>query len=403
MKSAGHLVTESTRSSVPSEFELRRIGDVEAASWELEALEWSRPDPLPEYFLTVVRARSEVVGPFVLRISVSGNPVTFVGRLEDIPLSSQVGYRTVYAPKVRAITLVHGGAHGVETLEAATALVSRLRTVLSSGDADVVVLPALSVGSALHTAAKAAPGLLRGHLTPTVQHRALCLPETFEDYLRSRPKTVREDIKRLGNRLNREFGDSLEVSVYSRPQEKEALFAAVESVASKTYQRGLGVAFADSEDERSRAELGLERGWFHLYVLSLDGTPIAFWPGFVHGRTFFIGTPGYDPEFARYSVGTFLLMRLIDDLCANPQVDVLDLGTGDSDYKRRFANDSWGEEDVILIAPRPRPVFVNFNRTAIAAGTLVARRVLGRLGFLPRLKRWSRRRLASRGATSPVG
>ena len=74
--------------------------------------------------------------------------------------------------------------------------------------------------------------------------------------------------------------------------------AEVETVAALTYQRGLGVAAADTPEQRALVELALERGWFRMYVLSLGGEPVAFWSGAGYDRTFFIGTPGYDPAFA---------------------------------------------------------------------------------------------------------
>jgi CelD/BcsL family acetyltransferase involved in cellulose biosynthesis len=369
-----------------------------AARAELEALPWTRLDPVPDYALAVVRTRPEVVGPYVERVG----ETVFVGRLEDVPLAVTAGYRTLYRPVLRAITLVHGGVHGADSPAAAEALLARLRAALADGRADVLSLPALPVGSALHAAATAVRGPLVSHFRHRSTHWRLRLPDTYDAFVRSRSKKTRENIRVYRNRLHRDHGEGLDVRVFREPEELEEYFALAEEVAAKTYQRGLGVAVADTNEERALTRLAFERGWFRAWVLLSGGRPIAFWSGAGYDRTFFVGTPGYDPAFAEYSIGTYLLQRVIEDLIADDGFDVLDYGLGDSDYKRRFGNESWEEEDVLVFAPTFRGLRVNAVRTGLAAAVALARGAAARTGLAARLKRRWRRRLSS-GATSPVG
>jgi CelD/BcsL family acetyltransferase involved in cellulose biosynthesis len=58
------------------------------------------------------------------------------------------------------------------------------------------------------------------------------------------------------------------------------------------------VAFHDEASRRF-----LERGALRLYVLRVDGRPVAALYGFVHGRRFHFYQSGFDPEFASWSVG----------------------------------------------------------------------------------------------------
>ena len=382
---------------------LSTADEVEAARAELEAVPWTRLDPVPEYALAVAGVRPEVHGPHVQRfIAPDGEDVVFVGRLEDIPLTVSAGYRTLYRPTLRAITLVHGGVHGAETPVAAGALVGSLRDRLRAGDADVLVLPSIEVGTSLHAAATAVPAPLRNHFRHRSPHWALRLPDSFDEFVRSRSKKTRENLRVYRNRLHRDHGDSLSLRVYREPHELEELLQAVERVAAKTYQRGLGVAPPDSLEERTLTTLALERGWFRAWVLSADDRPIAFWSGAGFNGTFYVGTPGYDPEFTAYSIGTYLLMRVIEDLIADEAIHSLDYGLGDSEYKRRFGSDSWEEEDVLIFAPSFRGVRVNATRTALEGTVALGRGVAARTGLAARLKRRWRRRLARR-ATSPVG
>jgi CelD/BcsL family acetyltransferase involved in cellulose biosynthesis len=297
---------------------------------------------------------------------------------------------------------VHGGVHGAATREAADALVASLRGALRAGDADVLLLPAIEVGTPLHAAATAVPALLGNHLRRRTTHWTLSLPGSFDEFVRSRSKKTRENLRVYRNRLHRDHGDALSLRVYREPGELEELLGVVEEVAAKTYQRGLGVPPPDSLEERTLTRLQLERGWYRAWVLSANDRPIAFWSGAGFNGTFFVGTPGYDPEFAEYSIGTYLLMRVIEDLIGDDAILRLDYGQGESEYKRRFGSDSWEEEDVLVFAPTFRGARVNATRTALEGTVALGRGVAARTGLAARLKRRWRKRLARR-ATSPVG
>jgi CelD/BcsL family acetyltransferase involved in cellulose biosynthesis len=395
-----HELSESTPGTGQS---YRTVEGVVAVAEELERLPWSAIDPVPDYFLEVIRSRPEALGPLVVRLPVDGTDVAFAGRVEEIPLTVSVGYRDVYRPRVRAVTLVPGGVVAADTDRRARGLVDALRAELRHVGADVLWLPSLPVGSPLHTAAMAVPSLVRGRFRRRTVHWTLRLPNSFDDFMAARSKKTRENLRRYSNRLVRDHGDSLSLRVFTEPGEIDELFQQVEQVAAKTYQRGLGVALADTEEHRRMIELGLRQGWFRAYMLYLGGRPVAFWPGTSFRGTFSIGTPGYDPALAEYRIGTYVLLRVIEELCTEEGIDVLDFGFGESEYKRRLGSDSWEEEDVLVFSPTFRGIRINATRTAVAGTAALARAVAERTGVAHRLKRKLRTRLAADAPTSPVG
>jgi CelD/BcsL family acetyltransferase involved in cellulose biosynthesis len=141
--------------------------------------------------------------------------------------------------------------------------------------------------------------------------------------------------------------------------------------------------------------LALERGWFRAWVLYDEQTPIAFWQGNVYGRVYHSGTTGYDPAYRKDRVGIYLLMRVIEDLCSVPEVDIFDFGFGDADYKRHFSDEAWDESDVVVFAPTLRPLWINATRTAVMGSAQGVRRGLERLGVADRVKTAWRRRLGA--------
>ena len=87
---------------------------------------------------------------------------------------------------------------------------------------------------------------------------------------------------------------------------------------------------------------------------------------------------------------------MIEELCADDGIDVVDYGFGDSEYKRRFGSDSWEEEDVLIFAPTFRGVRINATRTAVVGAARLAKAVATKIGIAAWLKRRWRQRLAAR-------
>jgi CelD/BcsL family acetyltransferase involved in cellulose biosynthesis len=371
---------------------LRSVEELEAlrSTWTARSV-----DADIDYYITVIRTRSEVIRPHVVRFGGDGAEAMFVGRLELVPLTTSIGYRKIYAPRVRALTQVHGGLIGADDPATMASVVAELRAELAAGEADVLRLPAVPVESALSNTLAVLPFLQRGHRSSIRTRWQLRLPETYEEFLRGRSKSTREYVRRYGKRFEKAFGDEIDVAVYRRPDELDAILRDLPAVAAKTYQHGLGVAFGDSPEHLALTKLGLERGWFRAYVLSVGGAPVAFWHGTAYGGSFSTGTPGFDPAYRDHRVGIYLLLRVIEDLCGDDGVSVLDYGFGEADYKRQFGNESWLESDVLVFAPSFKAARVNLTRTAIAGSADVAKRTLDRLGVLDSVKRRWRGRLAS--------
>ena len=156
------------------------------------------------------------------------------------------------------------------------------------------------------------------------------------------------------------------------------------------------MGFSEEPVQRALTELAMDRGWFRGYVLYLNGTPAAFWHGNAYKGVFGVGATGFDPAFADARPGTYLLMRVVEDLAAEGSVHTLDYGFGDAEYKRNFGDERRLEEDVVLVEPRLRPVSLNLARSTVLGMTRVARRAAERAGAVSELRRRRRERLAEK-------
>jgi Acetyltransferase (GNAT) domain len=375
----------------------RSLAEVDALRPAWATFQFERVDADIDFFTTVVRTRPEVVRPHVVLLGDEHPRAIAVGRIEDVQLTASIGYRVLARPRVRSLTLVPGGVVGAEALRESEMLLEELLACLARSEADVLVLPALQTDSTLYTAATSAvPRLRREGFVDAVTHRRLRLPASLDDLLAGKSRKSRGNLRRQEAHFLEAHPDT-SLDVLSRPEDEKRIFHDLEAVAARTYQRGLGVAFHDTEEQRAVVRLGLARGWYRAYVLSVGGAPVAFWPGVAYNRTFFVSTPGYDPAYAEHNVGTLVLLRVIESLCADAGVDALDYGFGDADYKRRFANESWEEADVRIFAPTFRAVRVNAVNTGIGSSVRLAKRALGG-ERADRLKKVWRGRLAKHAA-----
>jgi CelD/BcsL family acetyltransferase involved in cellulose biosynthesis len=374
----------------------RSVEEVERLRPAWQTIRWGRIDADLDFYLAVVRGRQNVVRPHVVVLERGGAVAGMaVARVEEQKLASSVGYRAVYRPSVRSLTLVHGGVAGADSRETAEALLHELCGELARGAADVLNLPSLRADLPFHAAATNGATRLPRERSESRTHRRLRLPGSLDELLRANSSKTREGVERYRKRLRRDHGEKLAVEVLRVPGDAERIFRDLEAVAAKTYQHGLGVAFGDREEQRELTLLGLERGWFRAYVLYLEGVPVAFWPGYAYSGTFFIGTPGYDPRYAEYRVGQYLMTEMIDDLCRDEDVDYLDYGFGDSEYKRRFADESWEEADALLFAPTFKGRRIRAGRVAVSASVRVAKRLLGEERQARLKQGWRRRRSAN--------
>jgi CelD/BcsL family acetyltransferase involved in cellulose biosynthesis len=356
-----------------------------------------------DYFSAVALNREEVLRPHVIVLEDDYGPRSLaVGWVERSRLGCRIGYKAVYRPALQMLRIAHGGIAGATDEESAAAVARELDRALANGEADVLLVPAVRIDSPLDRALRGLSGGLRVERPsrPAV-HRALALPATYDDFLARRDAKSRYNLKRTNAKIEQTFGGRLDVSVLAAPESFERIFSDLERIAAKTYQRGLRAGFADTPDRRAYVRVALGRGEFRAWVLSIDGVPIAFWQGIGRGRTFVLSNAGYDPEFARFGVGTYVQMRMFRDLIEDPLVDVVDFGWGDADYKARFGTESWLEHDVLIFAPSPKGVRVRLVRAAVLGVDRLARHVADRLGVRDAVKRVWRGRLGRPANAEP--
>jgi CelD/BcsL family acetyltransferase involved in cellulose biosynthesis len=223
----------------------------------------------------------------------------------------------------------------------------------------------------------------------------MSVPVSHEAYLERLTRSKRREIRRYAKRLEESFGDRLEARCLREPKDVDAIFSEAESVAATTYQRGLGVGFDDTPERRGQIGLALGRGDFRAYLLYIDGEARAFCYGMKHGRTFYTTDRAHDPDFAAHRLGQYLQNQLIKDICDDPQIEWMDLGFGDAEYKRELCDRRAVESTILIFSGSLRAIGINLIRSAVGLAGETGRFLMERLKLAGRLKRAWRRSLAT--------
>ena len=118
--------------------------------------------------------------------------------------------------------------------------------------------------------------------------------------------------------------------------ERRAALAELITLHGKRWQaRGGSTAFhtpALLSFHEELSQRALECGWLRLAVLRLDGVPVAAFYGFRYKRWFYYYQSGFDPDYAKYSVGLAIVALTIKS-AIEEGADEYDFLHGDESYK----------------------------------------------------------------------
>jgi hypothetical protein len=356
--------------------------------------------------LTVMKSRVEVLRPHVLALYRNSDlDAILVGRLERKRLTLKVGYLTLFDPEVRCITFVYDAIRGNASPENTRLLVNAVTNCLAAGEADLAMFEFVPLGSLLYRIARELPGLLtRDSCASPQKHLVMTVPEDSKEVYDRMSHARRKDLRRKMRRFEAHPAGEPTIVYYRDPSEVDRLMRDAEFIASKTYQRGMGVGFANSDQVRARLELGAQQSLLRGYVLYVGGRPCAFWIGMLYGTTFVGEYTGYDPEFGEFSPGMFLMMRVIEGFCHHAKGDTvqkIDFGLGEAEYKNALCTDSCLEAIVYVFSPSVRGFTLKCMRTLTWIADASIRRVLTSAKNVARIKKLWRNRMAQRAAEHP--
>ena len=367
---------------------LRTIPEIESVREFWSSSSGTRDSDIDIFFPKGRQDKSDAPQPRVVVLYRGGKPaVLLIGKIVRREFAFRVGYFRLSKIMADVLTVPYGGLRGEASAEDCRTVVRAITQCLKRGEADTVVLQYVDAGSALFSCAKKEPHLLlRDHFTPLRPHRKRKLPGSIQE-LYAPSSQGGKQFRRVAKQLTNEFPAQIRVDRFEAPEDLDRTLAVVEEIAKKTWQREASNIGFNIKDAALLDVLKTEAAGGHLrvYTLYLGGKPCAFWIGAVYQRTFFSDFLGYNPDYSRYSPGTYLLSQIMEELCSE-SVDEIDFGFSDEEYKKRFGNVTWQDASVHLFAPSPKGLFLSAMKLITVLPHETARAILKRTKLYQRAK-----------------
>jgi CelD/BcsL family acetyltransferase involved in cellulose biosynthesis len=170
---------------------------------------------------------------------------------------------------------------------------------------------------------------------------------SWEDFLASRSHSFRSTVRRRERTLAKSFE-----LTYRLADDPDRLDGDLDTLyrlhAERWGDASTGVFGGDRGlMHRELAFEALAQGWLRLWLLELDGEPVAAYYGWRYAGSEWFFQSGRDPRFIKQSVGATLLAHVVRDAC-DDGVAVFRFLAGDEAYKFRWTDQDEPAETRLL-------------------------------------------------------
>jgi len=230
------------------------------------------------------------------------------------------------------------------------------------------------------------PGFIAGGRQDYRRHY-IDMGQSFDDYMAQFSGKTRSTLRRKARKLAEETPGGYNVTEHRTPAELEAFLAAALPLSARTYQARLLDAGLpeDAAARRAMLEAG-EADRMRAFLLHAGGQPVAYLSLPVTGQTLVYAYLGYDPDWARLSVGTVLQMDALERLFAEARYRWFDFTEGDGAHKEMFGTHAAACSSLVLLEPTLANRTLLGARGAFDASVSQAKALATRSGAISRIR-----------------
>ncbi len=303
-----------------------------------------------DYFLASCVHDRRVHSPYVLFLYRDGEPVgALIGRIQDSRLEFRIGYLAPIGRSVRALSIVRGGILAAESNPACLGrMIRRARELISKGIVKAILYNGVEDDSLVdEVLSRSATALQRHYILRRHIHYFTQVRESMDEFFAVR-RDSRRKVRQEYRAFHREYGDCAKFRTFAGPEDLALFLADAERVAAQTYQRRLGVGFANSEMERELYRRASNSGAFQSYVLYVNAVPIAFMVGLGVGNTYFALQMGYERRYRSSSPGTVMILSILEHLGKQGRYVYFDWGIGEGVHKHKHHDFYTKESSMVM-------------------------------------------------------
>jgi hypothetical protein len=361
----------------------------------------THPEADLDFFLTLIRTCRETVEPFVLAVYQGVRCVCLVaGRIQETLFQASSGGRVFWQIPVRRLAVFYDAFMGGPDKATTGLVIERLLEMLRTERIDLIVWDGVHWTSTLRELLHTKPALwCRDWLARPKTHWRIRLLGSLEEIFQTRLNKKRRYWARRTIRLIEEaFPDRVRYVSFTSPTDLEKLFHDAALIARQTQQWQQRVGFCDTNEQRDRLTLWAQKGALRALILYVEQRPISFWICTQYDGGLYLDFTGFAPSFRRYEPGTLALFRIIDQACKDG-LTFIDMGTGEYEYMRKYANVKFQQCNLLVFTASFRGVFLNALRLLTLGPIELIRHMAQSCGVEGRIKQlWSR---APRSAHQP--
>ena len=377
--------------------------EIEAIRSVWERMQREEPYPVPnadiDRYLCVIKTSGDDVQPHIMVIERDGLPAAVtIGRIEKRRLDLKLGYKTLFSPTLRCLSIVYGGIIGKPPTEICKVLIDELMNMLRRRQVDLVFFNHLGIDSPVYNLCKTMPCFFsRTHFVSAEPHWQTSIPDSVEEFYNNIPNSRKRRWRRDVRQLEKISSSEIKIVCYHELHDVDYLIDVACRINESTYKSGLAVGFTDSSVNRALLEQSARDGRLRAYILYVGDEPCAFQFDVLYGKAQFTEFGSFDPRWSRGSPGTVLLIKVLEQICQDSEVSIMDYGFGHALYKSKFGTNHWMEENVCIYATRLRPVLINMAMSADLAFCRLLNRAAKSLNMDSWVKRNWRRMIRKGG------
>jgi hypothetical protein len=328
--------------------------------------------------------------PHILVLYRGEKPVALIAgsiSLRRVPFG--VGDFRLFNPIAKVLDIPYGGLRGGASAEDCDRSVREIVDTLRKGEADVAVFSYLNTESDLYRCVRQTPSFAcRDRFVRVLPHYKRILAKNAEIHDRELSANQKKEFRRATKRIERDFSGRVSLEMIQDPIALDQTLQVIEEIARKTWQRRVGGGLNINDPTLAQLMAEAERGWLRVYVLRLGGNACAFWTGTVYQNVFYSNYIGFDPGYADYSPGTYMLFRILEDLSSHG-VEAFDFGWGPEEYKKRFGNLTCQAATAHIYAPAFKGIRLSLMKTMTGALRDLAKHVVRLAGLKEaRVRSW---------------
>ncbi|MFT6260408.1 MAG: hypothetical protein ACJAYK_001809 [Crocinitomicaceae bacterium] len=177
------------------------------------------------------------------------------------------------------------------------------------------------------------------HIYSVYRHYFVDTSGDFSEYMtRFKGKTL-NSLKRKIKKIENSNTEKSYFREFKNTNDVEEFLLIAKDISEKSYQEKLlGRSLPTDKTFKDKLFSMADKNLFRGYILYAEDTPIAYNLCPIYGQGIMLyDYTGYDPEYSRYSAGTVLQYKIIEDCFNDSIINTYDLCTGEGKHKEFFA------------------------------------------------------------------